>query len=51
MASDQARSTAQAFWKRMMDHPLISKELQVIASVMTAKMGCIQQSSRPGTTR
>jgi hypothetical protein len=42
MAGNNVRCAAQAFWKRVMAHPLISKELQVIASVMSGRMGCIQ---------
>jgi hypothetical protein len=42
MAGNNVRCAAQAFWKRVMAHPLISKELQAIASVMSARMGCIQ---------
>ena len=41
MASNNVRCAAQAFWKRVADHPLISKELQVIADVMSGRMGCI----------
>jgi hypothetical protein len=42
MAGNNVRCAAQAFWKRVMAHPLISKELQALASVMSGRMGCIQ---------
>jgi hypothetical protein len=42
MAGNKVRCAAQAFWKGVMDHPLISKESQAIASVMSVRMGCIQ---------
>jgi hypothetical protein len=31
---------SQAFWKRVMDHPFISKELQELATRMSGRMGC-----------
>ncbi len=42
MAGNKVRCAAQAFQKGLMDHPRISKELQVIACVMSGRMGCIQ---------
>jgi predicted acetyltransferase len=32
------RRAAQAFWKRVLDHPLISKELQELASLMSGRI-------------
>jgi hypothetical protein len=42
MASHLARCAAQSFWKRVVEHPLISQELQVIALEMSLRMGCVE---------
>jgi hypothetical protein len=38
--NNNVRCAAQAFWKRVMDHPFISKELQELATRMSGRMGC-----------
>ena len=39
MVGNAVRSVAMSFWKRVTEHPLISKELRAIASEMSLKMG------------
>ncbi len=39
--NNTVRCAAQAFWKRVMDHQFISKELQELAARMSGRMGCI----------
>ena len=41
MASHTIRSAAQDFWRQVASHPLISHELQAVAAVMSARMGCV----------
>lgn len=42
MASNEVRCAARSFWKRVACHPLISKDLQVIALEMSLRMGCAE---------
>ena len=39
--NNNVRCAAQAIWKRVMDHPFISKELQELAARIPGRMGCI----------